>query len=449
MSGENMMQTVPEVSVPSKRGPTLTRTAFTTDRALEFFSESELTTQMGYGPQLWPLVLVKELIDNALDACETGNIAPEISIVLEPDSVTVTDNGPGIPSAVIEKSLDYHVRISDKRHYVSPTRGQLGNALKCVWAAPYVANGAHSGLIEVQGRGLQHRIEVNLDRINEIPILNHTATESSVKNGTSVKIHWGGIASCQMSPSGTYYQMLPFPDHLSGLVRKYAAFNPHASFHFGDAHLSASNPQWEKWRTDRPTSAHWYQVPHLRNLIAAYITAGDRPVRDFVAEFAGLSGTQIRQKVLAEAGITGTRLMDLVTNGDVDLEIVARLLEAMRANSKPIKPGKLGVIGSEHLEKALDGYGAINPKYSKVTTFDEEGLPLVLEIAFGINRTHTERHLRVIGLNWSPVFKIPSRHLTEALNDCYVQLSDATTLIVHLAQPRFAFSDHGKGALAE
>jgi hypothetical protein len=30
----------------------LTRTAFTTDRALEFFSESELTTQIGYAPRL-------------------------------------------------------------------------------------------------------------------------------------------------------------------------------------------------------------------------------------------------------------------------------------------------------------------------------------------------------------------------------------------------------------
>jgi hypothetical protein len=40
-----------------------TRTAFTTDRMMEFFTESELTTQIGYGKALWPLVLSKELID--------------------------------------------------------------------------------------------------------------------------------------------------------------------------------------------------------------------------------------------------------------------------------------------------------------------------------------------------------------------------------------------------
>ena len=42
----------------------------------------------------------------------------------------------------LERSLDYLVRVSDKAHYVSPSRGQLGNALKCVWAAPYVMSRA-------------------------------------------------------------------------------------------------------------------------------------------------------------------------------------------------------------------------------------------------------------------------------------------------------------------
>jgi DNA topoisomerase VI subunit B len=142
----------------------LARTAFTTDRTLEFFSESELTTQMGYGRGLWPLVLVKELIDNALDACESSDKAPEIIVILEPDAITVSDNGPGIPPEIVERSLDYHVRISDKKYYMSPTRGQLGNALKCVWAAPFVADG-QQGLVEVEACGINHRIQVSLDRI--------------------------------------------------------------------------------------------------------------------------------------------------------------------------------------------------------------------------------------------------------------------------------------------
>ena len=235
---------------------------------------------------------------------------------------------------------------------------------------------------------------------------------------------------------------------LRWLVASYAAFNPHATFHFGDLHLTASDPEWTKWRTDQPSSAHWYRVSDLRNLIAAYIAAGDRPVRDFIAEFAGLSGTQIRQKVLAEADISGGRLSDFVVDDDIDQRKVERLLAAMRANSKPVKPQRLGIIGQEHLEQTLRAAGAANCKYWKQATFDEEGLPLVIEIAFGV-RNEADGQERTIGLNWSPVLKVPSGHISEALNSCRVGHHDDVMLVIHLAQPRWAFSDHGKGALSE
>lgn len=92
----------------------LERTAFTIDRALEFFSKSELTTQIGYGPKLWPIVLVKELVDNALDACEDTTEAPVITVTLENDALIVEDNGPGLPAKTVERALDYHVRCPTK-----------------------------------------------------------------------------------------------------------------------------------------------------------------------------------------------------------------------------------------------------------------------------------------------------------------------------------------------
>ena len=119
----------------------LERTTFQTSRLLEFFSPKELQMQIGSSQEQWPLALLKELIDNGLDACETSGIAPEITVTIDQDAVSVRDNDPGIPPKTIERSLDYLYRVSDKNHYVSPTRGQLGNALKYVWAAPFVANG--------------------------------------------------------------------------------------------------------------------------------------------------------------------------------------------------------------------------------------------------------------------------------------------------------------------
>src|SRR6266540_1728307 len=174
---------------------TLDRRTFEINRLLEFFSEKELQMQIGHEGPLWPIALVKELVDNALDACETAGIPPEIVVTVEPDAVSVQDNGPGLPTATLERSLDYLVRVSDKAFYVSPTRGQLGNALKCIWAAPFVADGEH-GRVEVLTRGQRHTIDVSLDRIRQQPELRHTTkAEPIVRNGTLVRMCWPGIAS--------------------------------------------------------------------------------------------------------------------------------------------------------------------------------------------------------------------------------------------------------------
>ena len=104
----------------------LRRTTFTTKRVLEFFSEKELNMQLGHSPAMWPIAVLKELIDNGLDAAELAGVVPEISVELSGDGFRVQDNGPGLPVETLERSLDYLVRVSDKAHYVSPTRGQLG-----------------------------------------------------------------------------------------------------------------------------------------------------------------------------------------------------------------------------------------------------------------------------------------------------------------------------------
>ncbi len=178
---------------------TLERTTFHTSRLLEFFSEKELQMQIGHDKAQWPLALLKELIDHALDACETAGIAPEITVTIEQDAISVQDNGPGLRVETLERSLDYLIRVSDKSQYVSPSRGQLGNALKCVWAAPYVVSG-ESGHIEVTTGGLTHVIDVTLNRIEQRPDIQHsTRSDGLVKNGTLINIAWPGVAGLQGS----------------------------------------------------------------------------------------------------------------------------------------------------------------------------------------------------------------------------------------------------------
>ena len=74
----------------------LTRAAFSRSRLAEFASVKELTTQTGHGPEDWPLVIVKELVDNGIDAAETAGVPPVIRIVVTGNNISVTDNSGGV-----------------------------------------------------------------------------------------------------------------------------------------------------------------------------------------------------------------------------------------------------------------------------------------------------------------------------------------------------------------
>lgn len=67
-----------------------------------------------------------------------AEVAPVISVTVEPGSIVVHDNGGGIKTATIKSILDYNIRVSSREAYVSPTRGAQGNALKTVLAMGYV-----------------------------------------------------------------------------------------------------------------------------------------------------------------------------------------------------------------------------------------------------------------------------------------------------------------------
>ncbi len=168
----------------------LNRETFCTSRMMDFFSRKELVAQIGYPVTEWPLVVVKELLDNALDACEDTGEPPEITIKVDPGGITVVDNGPGIPASTVEGVLDFTIRVSSREAYVSPTRGAQGNALKTIIAMPFVLDG-EQGRVEIEARGVHHDIRAGVDRIRQAPVMHYEPTPTEiVKSGTSVKIHW-------------------------------------------------------------------------------------------------------------------------------------------------------------------------------------------------------------------------------------------------------------------
>src|SRR6516165_7558794 len=97
--GTRFLQIEAKTSEPTAASRTkhkLTRVAFRVSRLMEFCTMKELQNQTGHSVHQWPLVVAKELIDNALDACEEAEVAPAVSIAVKAGSITIRDNGPGI-----------------------------------------------------------------------------------------------------------------------------------------------------------------------------------------------------------------------------------------------------------------------------------------------------------------------------------------------------------------
>lgn len=431
----------------------LNRQIFELSRELEFFSEKELTMQIGHPKSYWSITILKELIDNALDACEVSDIQPDITIEKTKNYFSVADNGPGIAHKTIKKSLDFLIRVSDKQFYVSPTRGQMGNALKTVWATPYVALG--SSKIEIRSRGKRHIIMTSLDKIRQKPKIEHSySKDANVKNGTSVTVYWSNLASSKDEEMGYYYKA---PPKIEELISYYSAFNPHAIFHFKNKTYAATNREWKKWRTDMPTSAFWYNESRLRDLIAGYISVeqdGSKPktVREFVSEFRGLSGTQKQKQVIE--GFSGVYLHDLLHDGDINVDIANKLLKAMQEHSKPVKPYTLGLVGEEHIKAWIEKHIKIIPEsfsYAKRRGVDKESggeMPYVIEVAFAVKADTEQSRTIITGLNWSPTLGVPADEISDAIAKARIDTHDPVVLILHMMKPRFEFTDRGKTRLA-
>jgi hypothetical protein len=242
----------------------LKRETFTTSRLLEFCSQRELVNQTGHAAEDWPLVVLKELVDNAVDACEEAGAAPVISVAFEDDKIVVTDNGPGIAPKVVRDVLDYNVRVSSREAYVSPTRGAQGNALKTIIAMPFALGIEGETLIE--SKGVAHRITFAADPIRQQPKIEYDRGDSVVKNGTRITTPMA-VSACSK------------PDEVKSRFLQIALgfgwLNPHLALTVvwdGERHcLAPSDAAWEKWRPSDPTSAHWYTEQRLGRLMAAYL----------------------------------------------------------------------------------------------------------------------------------------------------------------------------------
>lgn len=225
--------------------------------------------------------------------------------------------------------------------------------------------------------------------------------------------------------------------------------------------LKASNPTWHKWLPSWPTSAHWYDKSAMRRYMAAHIAnRGNITVREFISEFAGMSGTAKQKMVLAETGASHVSLHDFFGRHKTNGDNIAKLLAALQRHSKPVPPAHLGVIGKAHFYRMLERSGADPKTLTYNRSFGEtNGVPRIVEFAFGIHRDgltggRAPSRKVITGVNWSPGINNPFRQLGRdgvsldaILSEVRANTSQPVIAALHLACPRVAYTDRGKSAI--
>jgi len=255
-------------------------------------------------------VVVKELMDNALDACETSGVAPEITLAVEEQFlggvvITVEDNAGGIPHDTVHGALNFDVLVSDKSAYRSPTRGAQGNALKTVFGIPHALGSLEP--VVVEAKSTRHEARVWKDPAGRLRVQCDDTDLEVLASGTSITAHIP-----HKGASGRFY-LEPFDPGF--WARAFSLFNPHAKVkiqrfedgvYLGKSSIPVSEDSYQptrdpgkryKYVPSDPTSPHWYDDEAFKRLVYSHIghhrhEGGDNlPLRAFVRQFKGLTAT--------------------------------------------------------------------------------------------------------------------------------------------------------------
>jgi hypothetical protein len=260
-------------------------------------------------------------------------------------------------------------------------------------------------------------------------------------------------------------------DAFTRLAESYVWFNPHLTLR-GTwngkefVNVAATNPTWEKWGPRNPTSAHWYDETRLQRYLAAHV-ARDRDlgrhltVREFIAEFRGLSGTAVQRKVLEEVGCSHKSLAQFFGTEQVNRAGIAKLLASMCKHTKPVAAKHLGIIGAEHLKQHFlaAGGNAETFQYQQRKGTTAEGIPYIVEFAFGLHQSGLTQggyipRKFITGANWSVGINNPFRAfgstgegLESTLAKVRANASQPVICALHLASAYIQYADRGKSSI--
>ncbi len=291
------------------------------------------------------LIVVKEAVDNAIDACVDADILPTIKVSLEEVKnevfrVTVEDNGPGLPPRAIAKTFGKFL-YGSRFHRLLQSRGQQGIGIKgaILYAQLTTAKPARiwSKTAE-QKKTLYTELKIDVEK-NEPLVLKQEYVENS-----SIKEH--GI-KIQLEVLGRYRRVKGVDDYLF----QTAIANPFVEIIYKTPDKRkvvikrASNELPKKPKEIKP---HPYGV-ELGVFLRMLKKTRAKTVLNFLVDDFSSVGRKIASKACKKARVKPSK-----KPRELDEKEAARLLKALQEMKIP-RPilDCLSPIGAKEFEKAL------------------------------------------------------------------------------------------------
>jgi DNA topoisomerase-6 subunit B len=319
------------------------------------------------------LTVVKEAVDNSLDACEEARILPEINIQIvemgnERFRIIVEDNGPGIVRKQIG-NIFAKLLYGSKFHSLKQARGQQGIGISAAVLYAQLTTGRPARITtRIDPTHPAHYMELHLDtKTNEPHIVKDEEVQWKKERGTKVELDIE--ASYQKGDQS-----------VDSYLKETAIVNPHATIIY-------TNPKAEQVIFPRASDKlpkepqeikpHPYGV-ELGIMLKMIRATDSRTLQSFLMNEFSRVGSQTAKEICSNAG-----LQTDMKPRELELGHVEKLMEGIK-KTKIISPPTdcIVPIGEELLEKGLRKEVAAE-FYTAVTRPPEiyRGIPFVIEVA--------------------------------------------------------------------
>lgn len=323
------------------------------------------------------MTTIKEAVDNSLDACEEGNVLPEISVEVinlenERFRVIVEDNGPGI----VKKQIPHifaRLLYGSKFFKLSQSRGQQGIGISASVLYAQLTTGKPAKIrSKISAKGDAHYYELKIDTQSNKPhILKEEVVEWGKDHGTRIELDLEGSYQGGSQSIDQY-------------LKQTAIVNPHVTIIY-------TNPKAEQIIFPRATDKlprqpveikpHPYGV-ELGVLLSMLKMTEARTLQSFLTQEFSRVGSGTAKQICENAA-----LLPNTKPKDVTREMGEKLHEGIN-KTKIIAPPTdcISPIGDELLEKGLRK--EINAEFYAATTRPPSvyrGNPFIIEvgIAYG------------------------------------------------------------------